>query len=159
MIIKQDTKEIFVGSIVCALIVMAFVTISGAGKERGADDFSSNTYEVSAIFDRIDGVLPGLEVRLAGIKIGKVKKVILEPNYQARVFFSITNDIKLPLDSSVTIETEGLLGGKYVEIVPGGDDVDIKPAGVIVHTQGSLMLDELLEKVTALMHTNKSKEK
>jgi phospholipid/cholesterol/gamma-HCH transport system substrate-binding protein len=104
-------------------------------------------YELAARFDRVDGLELGSDVRMGGIKIGTVRSQTLDPQtYLAVVRFSVDNAIKVPADSSASIESEGLLGGRYINIVPGGDDRMLAPGEEIRFTQASVSLEQLLGK-------------
>jgi phospholipid/cholesterol/gamma-HCH transport system substrate-binding protein len=102
-------------------------------------------YEVLARFNRVDGIAPGTEVRMSGIKIGSVLSTHLDPKtYLAEVRMSILNDVKLPTDSSARILSDGLLGNPYMAIEPGADESTIPPGGEIHKTQDPLNLVDLI---------------
>lgn len=104
-------------------------------------------YPLHATFDHADGLSSGAEVRIAGVKIGSVDGIKLNPaTYQADVTFSVQNNVKLTTDSSATISTDGLLGGKYLALATGGEDTNLKPGGTITITQGSVNLESLIGK-------------
>ena len=87
----------------------------------------------------------GGDVRLSGIKVGKVLSQELDPQtYRAQVTFSVRNGIELPSDSSAAIVSSGLLGGKYLSLVPGGDDRVLTDGGEITLTQSSVNLEDLI---------------
>ncbi len=98
-------------------------------------------YSVTADFDSVDGLTVGSDVRMSGIKIGTVTSQELDPNtYLARVTMSIDPKVQLPDDSSIKITAEGLLGGNYLSIEPGGSEDLIADGGKIQFTQGSIDL-------------------
>jgi phospholipid/cholesterol/gamma-HCH transport system substrate-binding protein len=104
-------------------------------------------YELVARFDRIDGISVGTDVRMSGIKIGTVTSQVLDQKtYRALVRMSIRNDIKVPEDSSIKVATEGLLGGTYLAVSPGGSDAMLVAGGEFETTQGSIDLVGLLGK-------------
>ena len=103
--------------------------------------------EYSASFDDISGISVGSEIKLAGVTIGRVKKLSLDSfSYTAEVVLEISSKIKLPSDSEIAITTEGLLGGSYVSISPGGSDTFMKENEKFSYTQSSLSLNNLLQK-------------
>ena len=105
------------------------------------------TYGLHADFDHADGLSTGADVRVAGVKVGSVDAIRLNPKtYQADVAFTVAQDVSLTTDSSATISTDGLLGGKYLALATGGDDSVLKPGGTITITQGSVNLEALLGK-------------
>lgn len=104
-------------------------------------------YDVIARFERIDGLNIGADVRLSGIKIGTVVEQQLDPaTYLAVVRMTIESGIKLPTDTVAQVVGEGLLGGNYMALVPGGDDKLIVPGGEIKFTQAPVNLVQLLGK-------------
>lgn len=104
-------------------------------------------YEVVARFDRVDGIMVGTDVRMSGIKIGTVTSQELDQKtYRALVRMNIRDDIKIPEDSSIKVATEGLLGGTYLAVSPGGADTMLLAGGEFETTQGSIDLVGLLGK-------------
>ncbi|HEX2527789.1 MAG TPA: outer membrane lipid asymmetry maintenance protein MlaD [Geminicoccus sp.] len=106
---------------------------------------SPNGYELIARFDRADGIEVGADARISGVKIGTVTAKTLDPQtFRAEVRFSVQNDIKLPSDSSASVASASLIGGKYLSIVPGGDEKELGPGGVITLTQSSISIEDLI---------------
>ncbi len=105
------------------------------------------TYDLNATFDHVDGLSNGAEVRIAGVRVGSITSIRLDPKtYQADVGLTVQKDVSLTTDSSATIASDGLLGGKYVALATGGEDKTIKPGGTITITQGSVNLEALIGK-------------
>ena len=106
---------------------------------------SPNGYELIARFDRADGIDVGSDARISGVKIGAVTAKTLDPQtFRAEVRFTVQNDIKLPTDSSAAVASASLIGGKYLSIVPGGDEKELAPGGVITLTQSSISIEDLI---------------
>jgi phospholipid/cholesterol/gamma-HCH transport system substrate-binding protein len=103
-------------------------------------------YEIYAVFSNSGGVKEGSNVVIAGVEVGRVKKILLE-NYQARVSLSLPPGIRIQEDAIASIKTKGLVGEKYIEITPGGSDTFIPPGGRIRETQPSVDLEELISKL------------
>lgn len=104
-------------------------------------------YEVVARFERVDGLNRGADVKMSGIKVGTVVDQRLDPErFLAVVRMSIDPAIKLPTDSVAQVASEGLLGGYFVALVPGGDDKTIPSGGEIKFTQAPVNLVQLLGK-------------
>ncbi len=104
-------------------------------------------YVLRAVFDRIDGLDVGAEVRVAGIRVGTVLATRLDPEtWQAVVEFSVREDVRLPADSSAAIVSTGLLGRRYLAITPGADEQMLEPGEAITFTQPALNLEELIGK-------------
>ncbi len=104
-------------------------------------------YEVVGKFDRVDGIGVGTDVRLSGIKVGTVTSQELDQKtYRALVRMSIKTSISLPEDSSIKVSSEGLLGGSYLAISPGGSDTMMKAGAEFQVTQGSIDFLSLIGK-------------
>ena len=108
-------------------------------------------YDVTAEFDDIGDLKVGAPVTLAGVTIGEVTGIHIDKqNYEALVTMRIEpkyNDI--PDDSDASIDTQGLLGGKYVGIGPGGSETYLKQGSRITLTQGAIVLEKLVNKLFA----------
>ena len=109
-------------------------------------------YKVTARFNAVDGLTVGSDVRVGGVKIGSVvaQSIDLE-SYQAVVSMSIRPDIGLPEDSVATVSSEGLLGGKYIRIDPGGSDKHLADGSELAETRDIVSLEEMLGKVIFLV--------
>lgn len=107
----------------------------------------ANGYALNAKFDRIDGLIEGNDVKMSGVKVGDVTHVTLDPlTYMAIVEFSLDSKIQLPKDTSAQIVSESLMGGKYIALVPGGDEENLKPGETIIYTQSSISFEGLIGK-------------
>ena len=137
---QNTTTETFIGMLVVAVFA-GILFFAYTSDSRG----SASGYDVKASFTSVDGVAPGTDVRLNGIKVGTVSSLDLDPNtYRAILHFTIRSDVKIPDDFSVKITSAGLLGGEYLAIVPGGSDKMLASGGVLTNTQGSIDLMGLL---------------
>ena len=83
------------------------------------------TYELRAKFLKAGGVVIGNDVKMRGVKIGVVKNVSLDKDYFAVVDFSVYDNINVPVDSTVKIASDGILGNKYLSITPNADSKNI----------------------------------
>ena len=102
-------------------------------------------YELIANFEHIDGIRDGSDVRISGIKIGSVVSTTLDPTtFLATVRMSVEPSVKLPDDTVAEIVSSGLLGDKYMSLVPGGSDKDLPAGGRIKYTQSSVSLEHLI---------------
>ena len=102
-------------------------------------------YEVSADFSAIDGIHDGSDVRISGIKVGSVVAATLNPKtFLATLRLNVEPGIKLPQDTVAEVVSAGLLGDKYISLVPGGATKDIPPGGKIKYTQASVSLESLI---------------
>lgn len=118
-----------------------------AGSTVGGVGGNSDSYAVKASFRSAEGVSLGTDVRLAGVKIGSVTGLDLNPQtFRAETTLAVQRSIELPDDSQVVVASEGLLGGNFVEIVPGGSPFNVEDGGELLDTQGSVSLISLLLK-------------
>jgi phospholipid/cholesterol/gamma-HCH transport system substrate-binding protein len=104
-------------------------------------------YVLLARFNKAEGVTLGTEVRLSGVVVGKIAGQALDDKFRAVLTLRLSPSVKLPTDSSAAIQTDGLLGGKYIALQPGGDETDLKPGGEISPTQDSMAVEDLLEMI------------
>ncbi|MGY9005453.1 MAG: outer membrane lipid asymmetry maintenance protein MlaD [Alphaproteobacteria bacterium] len=108
---------------------------------------TSAGYVITAKFDRIGDLKEGADVKLSGIKVGSVTSQTLDPKtYQAIVAMTIEHSIKIPVDTSAEVSTEGLLGGSYLLLTPGAEDKVFADGGEITITQGAVNLMDLIGK-------------
>ena len=141
---SSETTETIVGGAVLAAAV-AFGIYAANIADLGSSN--SGSYELSASFRSLEGVSVGTDVRLAGVKIGTVSSVELDPEtYRADTIVSVNRDTQIPDDSAIVISSEGLLGGNFVEVVPGGSPFFLEAGDEIVDTQGAVSLISLLLK-------------
>ncbi|APG46678.1 outer membrane lipid asymmetry maintenance protein MlaD [Phaeobacter porticola] len=143
---SHNTTEVLAGGLVLAAAI-GFAVYAGqaAGLSRGG-----SAYELNASFRSLEGVSVGTDVRLAGVKIGTVTGVELNPQtFRADTRFSVKEGIEIPDDSAVVISSEGLLGGNFVEVMPGGSVFAFEAGDAVEDTQGAVSLISLLVKFVA----------
>ena len=140
---NHEFRDVLVGMLTLAILVVVSI-MSFTRSELNP----TGSYAVEAGFGRIDGLLPGDEVRMGGIRIGTVAGERLTDNYRAILTLSINSDVEIPKDSSAAIHTDGLFGSKFIEVEPGGEG-PLKPGGAITVTQDSVVVEDLLELIIA----------
>jgi phospholipid/cholesterol/gamma-HCH transport system substrate-binding protein len=137
----NDTVETLIGAAVIAIAVI-FVIFA----YRSTSTLDTQGYELVARMTRVDGVAIGTDVRLAGVKVGTVHSLTLEPNYLVAVHMDIHKEVQVPDDSSLVVTSSSLLGSSYLSISPGGSDKMLPPGGTIKNTQGALDTMGLINK-------------
>ena len=148
---KSNIFEALIGAVVIVFTVIFL--FFGFQSMRVTNE---GNYNISAIFNRIDGIKLGSDIRMSGIKIGTVSSQELDNiTFQARVLMSIDSDIRIPDDSSAKITTDGLLGGNYISIEPGGNDIYLESGDEILFTQGSVDLIGLVGEALFSVEDNK----
>ena len=127
--------------IIAGMVCLAYLTI----KLGQLEVFGDKGYEIHAVFSSSGGLKTGSSVVIAGVDVGRVKKIVLD-DYQARVTMSLPLEVKIQEDAIASIKTKGLIGEKYVEISPGGLDENLGPGGVIRDTQPPIDIEQLISK-------------
>ena len=109
--------------------------------------FKNEKFQLHARFDNIDGIVTGSKVKLSGVNIGSVKSISLEPeNFYAFITMNFDKEYNFPDDTEASVQLEGLLGGSYISILPGGSDVILLKNQEILYTQGATSLLNLMLK-------------
>ncbi len=140
---SNSIAEAVIGAAVVA-IAAGFVVY--AAQSRGLQ-VTRDSYDLTADFRSVEGISVGTDVRLAGIKVGSVTSLALDPeSFKAKARFSVAESVRLPEDSDVKISSEGLLGGSFLEITPGASEFMLAAGDEVVNTQGSVSLLNLLMK-------------
>jgi phospholipid/cholesterol/gamma-HCH transport system substrate-binding protein len=141
---KDNIIEALIGAVVLLLAVW-FVTFAYGRTERGGLD---DGYTITARFPNTSGVSVGTDVRVSGLKVGTVADEKLDTQtYQALLKLTIDKDVKLPLDTSAAITSEGILGGNYIALAPGGDTEMLREGDEITDTQGAVDMMSLIGSV------------
>ena len=142
-ILRENASEVIVGAVVL-IFAAGFLTYAAQATGFGRGDGS---FTLTASFRSIEGVTVGTDVKLAGVKIGTVTATALNPaTYRADTVFSLNSAVPIPDDSTAVVASEGLLGGNYIELVPGGSMDNLADGAEIVDTQGAVSLLDLLLK-------------
>ncbi len=150
---RHNLIETIMGTVV--LVVAGFFIVFAYSRSQ---IIPVNGYNLTAKFERIDGLNVGSDVRMSGVKIGTVISQHIDPKtFLAIVQLSLSSDINLPTDSSAEIVSEGFLGSKYLAIIPGANDRTIPLGGEIMHTQSSISLEAMIGQVIFSSPKNKKK--
>jgi phospholipid/cholesterol/gamma-HCH transport system substrate-binding protein len=121
---------------------LAYALSDAGGLRRGSG------YELSARFGEVGGLAPGADVRVAGVKVGSVSAIALDPKtYQAVTRMVIDPKVRLPTDSTVKVTSDSLLGGQHLAVEPGGAADNLKAGGEFSNTQGAVDLFGLIGQV------------
>ena len=132
-----------------AFILMGFavaLVLSFASTNSG-DRLGGDTYAVKARFSNTGELKIGAPVKIAGVKVGEVANVVLDPQtFDALVDLRLAAGTEIPADSSAAIYTSGLLGERYVGLAPGGDPTPLADGDEILLTQSAVVLEQLIGK-------------
>jgi phospholipid/cholesterol/gamma-HCH transport system substrate-binding protein len=151
----KNTRSLEIGTglfVLLGLAALAFLTtqLPGTSLKLGS---GPATYTVTAKFDNIGDLKAGSPVTMAGVTIGRVESIRFDPkDFKAAVTLSIEKQYsQIPEDSDASIQTAGLLGGKYIGIGPGGSETFLRDGGQIEFTQSAIVLESLVNKFFANM--------
>ena len=141
---SRKTTEILVGLFVMlGLVALVFVSLKAANLTSFS--IGSATYPLSARFDNIGGLKARAPVRSAGVVVGRITGISLDPkSFQGVVTMEIERAYQFPKDSAAKILTSGLLGDQYVGLEPGGDDANLAAGETIAQTQSAVVLENLI---------------
>ena len=129
------------------LIIIGFLALAFlAFKVSGLSWFSlGSTYTIKADFDNIGDLKERSPVTVAGVKVGQITDISLDPKtYQAVVTMSIHQDEKIPVDSTANIYTQGLIGSNYISITPGFTDKFLSDGGTLERTNSAMILQNII---------------
>jgi phospholipid/cholesterol/gamma-HCH transport system substrate-binding protein len=136
----RNLIETLLGAIVL-VVAIGFLIFAYRSSQVG----DTSGYELVAKFNRVDGLERGADVRISGIKVGEVIDQKLDPQtYRAEVRFTVHDGVEVPADSSAAVVSNGLLGSKYLSLIPGGDTEMLKAGDEVTLTQSSINLEDLV---------------
>ena len=143
---KIRIKKFFYG------IVAFVILLNLVFNEKNRGGRNVNTY--FATFNKIDGVSVGTDVVISGIKVGEVKEIFIKDNYP-QISINVNKNIEISDDSSVSIQTDGLFGKKFLLIEIGGNNVYLKNGEKFSFSEDSIVIEELLGKIILIGEKNK----
>lgn len=140
----RKSFEAIIGVVVLLLCGLFFSHIFQKGKITKYEHYG---YILYAKFNNIDGVSIGSEVKIAGIRVGTVEDIKLDKEtFQAIVKIDIQKELKIPADSTISISSSGILGGKFVNLKIGIDDNILKNGEYFINTQSAVNFEDLISK-------------
>lgn len=139
---SDDSRaELIAGAVVLAVAAGFLAFAAGPRLTPGGG------YDLIAAFPNVEGIEKGSEIRLAGVPVGRVAEISLNPaTYLAEARLRLQDDVLLPADSAAIIQSDGLLGGAYLELQPGGSPENLAPGDEIEDVQGAVSLLSLMMK-------------
>ncbi|HOW99637.1 MAG TPA: MlaD family protein [Deltaproteobacteria bacterium] len=138
------TNEIKVGIFVVCVIAAFFALVYEIGDLNLT---KKDTYSITMVFTTVEGLKPGSQLELAGVQVGSVRDIDLNRDYTAVVTADIFEDVRIPIDSTASIATKGILGDKIIVVKPGMSKNTLQPEGNLARTSVPPSLDSLLEQL------------
>ncbi|MDF2529588.1 MAG: outer rane lipid asymmetry maintenance protein MlaD [Gammaproteobacteria bacterium] len=157
----RKSIEVWVGLLmVMGALALAFLAFKVSGLSINNDVFGAKSYNVTAVFSDIGGLKVRAPVRIAGVQIGTVTGIALDPQtYQAQVTLTINDGINnLPSDTSASVTSSGILGDNYVSLSPGYSDTTLKNGGKIITTYSATNLQSLISTFISNSNSNGAKK-
>ncbi len=151
---KKKNVELYTGLfvIIGALCVAYLIVVLG-----GFDFLPSDRYALHGYFSSASGLKPGARVEIAGVEVGNVAAISMDKDRMvARVEIHIDKSIEISEDSIASIKTSGIIGEKYISILPGGMDMMLENGDEMINTESSLDIEGLVRK---LIFSNDNKTK
>ena len=142
---KRVTLETIVGIFVLiGIVCLTYLSIKLGKLELLGGDF----YKVYADFDSVSGLKSGASVEIAGVEVGRVGRITLDPKNgnQARVYLQVSNWTKLQDDVIASVRTRGIIGDKFIQLKPGGSEKILTAGAKIRETESAVDLEELVGK-------------
>ncbi|WP_157266114.1 outer membrane lipid asymmetry maintenance protein MlaD [Azohydromonas aeria] len=139
---KKSIEILVGGFVLLGLAALLFLALKAANLATFGE---REAYTLQARFDNIGGLKPRAPVRSAGVTVGRVTSITLDPKtYQGLVVFQVFQGVQFPRDSSAKILTSGLLGDQYLGIEPGAEDAMLAAGATITQTQSAVVLENLI---------------
>jgi phospholipid/cholesterol/gamma-HCH transport system substrate-binding protein len=140
---RSPTRDFLVGVFVLAgLIAIGYLSVSIGGLNYSGP----GGLTLYAQFDQTGGLKPRAPVVISGVKVGQVKAIALNDDFRARVEIDVDRSLKLPVDTSASIVTAGLLGDRYISLEVGGEEQILQPGDEIGFTESAVILERLIGK-------------
>ena len=139
---SDDSRAVFILGAVVLAVAAGFLAFAA-----GPRLMPGGGYDLIAAFPNVEGIEKGSEIRMAGVPVGRVTDITLNPaTYLAEARLRLQDDVQLPADSAAIIQSDGLLGGAYLELQPGGSPDNLAPGDEIEDVQGAVSLLSLMMK-------------
>ncbi len=126
------------------ILCLGYISIKLGKMELLGGDY----YTVSALFDSVSGLKPGARVEIAGVEVGKVDRIVLDPKSgdQAVVSMKIKSGVKITDDVIASVRTSGIIGDKFIMLKPGGSERYLKNNDTIRETESAIDIEDLISK-------------
>jgi len=151
--LQSATKDFFYGIGLLGIGVITFISVAAIQHSR-VSDMANSGFIVHASFGRTDGLHIGDNVRIAGVNVGKIIDANLDNKYRVDLTLRLEKNYQIPEDSSAAIESDSILGAKYIDISLGAEDTPLDNGGHILYTQDAMVIEELIDMVISYAKSN-----
>jgi len=141
---RSTTRDFIVGLFVLGgLLAVAYLSANLGGLSYQGE----GGFPLVAVFDDVGGLSQRSPVKISGVKVGQVASIELDDDLRAKVALDLDPKLELPVDSSASIRTAGLLGDQFVSLEPGAEDELLGPGEAFTYTESALSLDKLVGRL------------
>jgi phospholipid/cholesterol/gamma-HCH transport system substrate-binding protein len=153
---RSPTRDLLVGCFVLAgLAAIAYLSL----RVGGVSYTGPTGLRVFADFDEIGGLKPRAPVVISGVKVGEIEDIGLADDYRARVTLSLDPALRLPIDTTASIVTSGVLGDRYMSLQPGAEDDILKSGDQIEFVESAVILERMIGKLIHNANVGSASEK
>lgn len=141
---SSPARDLIVGAFVlAALVSIAYLSVTLGGVSYTG----KRGLKLYATFDEIGGLRARAPVVIAGVRVGEVDAIVLDPDFRAKTSLDVDASLELPTDTSASIVTAGVLGDQYISLEPGGEETFLHSGDEITFTQSAIILERLIGKL------------
>jgi phospholipid/cholesterol/gamma-HCH transport system substrate-binding protein len=141
---KSQVTDVIVG----IFLIVGFAALGWLALQLGEVPWlaASRSYTLYGEFSNISGVKAGADIQISGVKVGTVKELALDDQSFAVVAMQLNREIEVPVDSIASVKSQGIIGDKFIQISPGGDELVFKDGETITETESAVDLESLISK-------------
>ena len=153
--LNSEHKEIYIGAVTVALLVGVLGVMNQS--QMLSSKVETTHKRIIAKFNKVDGLSEGSDVRMGGIRVGRVTNMDLDSKFRAVVTMSVDSQFPYTLDTSAAIHTDGLFGVKFIVLEPGAEEAVLSSGDEISLTQDAVVVGDLLELIISEGNVAKAK--
>jgi phospholipid/cholesterol/gamma-HCH transport system substrate-binding protein len=155
--LNSEHKEIYIGAVTVALLVGVLGVMNQS--QMLSSKVETTHKRIIAKFNKVDGLSEGSDVRMGGIRVGRVTNMDLDSKFRAVVTMSVDSQFPYTLDTSAAIHTDGLFGVKFIVLEPGAEEAVLSSGDEISLTQDAVVVGDLLELIISEGNVAKAKRR
>ena len=152
---NSEHKEIWIGAVTVALLVGVLGVMNQS--QKLSSKVEAKHKRIIAKFNKVDGLSKGSDVRMGGIRVGRVTNMDLDSKFRAVITIDVDSQFPYTLDTSAAIHTDGLFGVKFIVLEPGAEETVLSTGDEISLTQDAVVVGDLLELIISEGNVAKAK--